>query len=220
MKNSILLSLFVMALFIFSCGGPEGTQVTSEEATEVVGSTAAAATYTVDAAASNIKWAGTKLVGSGHEGTIAISEGKLAVVDGNIVGGKFVIDMTSLATTDLEGESKGKLEGHLKSGDFFDVEKFSTANFDIASITPVTGTEGITHTITGNLTMKGETRSITIPANVSISGDMIKATAPDFVIDRTEWGVKYGSQGSIADLAKDNVINDNIGLSIMLVAKK
>jgi polyisoprenoid-binding protein YceI len=220
MKNSILFSLFVMALFVVSCGGPEGTKVASEEATEVAATTIAGATYMVDAAASQITWAGTKLVGEGHEGTISIADGKIAVAGDNIVGGKFSINMTSLATTDLEGEQKGKLEGHLKSADFFDVEKFPMATFDIASVNPVTGTEGISHTITGNLTMKGESRSISIPANVTMADGMLTASAPDFVIDRTEWGVKYGSNGSVADMAKDKVINDNIGLSLMLVAKK
>lgn len=222
MKNSVLLSLFVLALFVVSCGGPEGTKVASEEATEVAApATVAAASYVVDPAASSITWTGSKLVGGGHEGTINIAEGKLAIAGDNIVGGKFSIDMNSLSNTDLEeGKGKGKLEGHLKSGDFFDVENFPMATFEIASVSPVTGTEGITHNIMGNLTMKGQARSITIPANVSMVDGMLKASAPDFVIDRTEWGVEYGSGTSFADLAKDNVINDNIGLSLMLVAKK
>lgn len=221
MKNSILFSLFVMLLFVVSCGGPEGTKVESEEATDVAGTTQAAATYMVDAAASSITWAGTKLVGEGHQGTINVTDGKLAIAGGNIVGGKFTIDMNTLTCTDLqEDQGKGKLEGHLKSADFFDVANHGIATFEIASVSPVTGTEGISHSITGNLTMKGQARSITIPANVSMADGMLKASAPDFVIDRTEWGIEYGSDGSIADLAKDKVINDNIGLSLMLVAKK
>ena len=221
MKNSILFSLFVMVLFIVSCGGPEGTKVESEEATEVATETMPAATYMVDVAASTINWAGTKLVGGGHEGTINITDGKLAIAGGNIVGGMFTIDMNTLTCTDLEEDGgKGKLEGHLKSADFFDVENHGIATFEIASVSPATDTEGISHNITGNLTMKGQARSITIPANVTMTDGMLKASAPDFVIDRTEWGIEYGSDGSIADLAKDKVINDNIGLSLMLVAKK
>jgi len=211
-----------MLLFLVACGGPEGTKVDSGEAEAISEEPvkAAAVNYTVDVAQSNIVWKGTKLVGGGHEGTLKLTEGDLILTDGKIVAGKFTIDMASLTNTDLEGEGKGKLEGHLKSDDFFDVANHPTASFEVASIQAVEGTEGVTHEITGNLTMKGTARSITIPASVQITDGSIMATTPDFVINRTEWGVQYGSGTAFTDLAKDNIINDNVGLQLTLVAKK
>ena len=220
MKYSIFSLL--LALIVFSCGGPEGEKVESGEAMEEKGTTMEAAAYTVDAAASTIMWKGTKLLGDSHEGTISIQSGRLAVADGNIVGGEFVIDMNSINNTDLdENSGKGKLEGHLKSGDFFDVANHPTAKFTIISAQQVAQeTEsGATHRVMGNFTMRDSTRSVAIPVIVSMDGGMLKASAPDFVIDRTEWGVEYGS-GSLEGIAKDNIINDNIGLSLELVAKK
>lgn len=218
MNRFTLLSMLFLGIFLASCGGPDGTKVASEDAQDVQGTTVASAAYTVDLAASSITWTGTKL-GGAHTGNLSLSNGKIAVAEGKIVGGKFTIDMSSLTNTDLDAEQGGNLVGHLKSADFFDVANFGTAEFQIASAQP-TDEEGITHQITGNLTLKGETRSITIPANVELSEDKLTATTPDFVIDRTEWGVVYGSSGSFADLAKDKVINDDVGLKLNLVANQ
>ncbi|PHI21443.1 hypothetical protein CEQ90_03325 [Lewinellaceae bacterium SD302] len=222
MKLTSLFSLFLLAALMFACG-PEGEKVESSEALAEAETTTAAAAYTVDPAMSIINWEGTKLVGGGHEGTINISSGRIALANNNIVGGDFTVDMTSLANTDLEaGNGKEKLEGHLKSGDFFNVEEYPTATFNVVSAQPVpAGNEGpATHQVTGNFTMKGQTRSIAIPVIVSMDGDMLKIASNDFVIDRTEWGVNYGADGSVADLAKDNIINDNVGLVLQIVAKK
>jgi len=94
------------------------------------------------------------------------------------------------------------------------------ASFDLVQVQPVEGSEeGITHELTGNLTMHGEKRSITIPAMVTMEGDQFKATTPKFVIDRTEWGVNYGSNSALG-VIKDKAISDELGLEIMLVANK
>lgn len=219
MKSITLFSLLALVFALVACGGPEGEKVTSGEAEVEASSTMASASYMVDATASVINWEGSKLVGGGHTGTIKIKEGQLVVADNKIVGGKFAIDMASLTNADLEGDMKAKLEGHLKSDDFFAVETFPEATFVITSLAVVEGNPAVSHNITGNLTMRDSTRSITIPAMVSMDGNSIKATSTNFVIDRTEWNVKYGS-GSIAGIAQDNIINDNVGLKINLVATK
>lgn len=222
MKISSLFSLLLLALVVVACG-PEGEKVESGEALAETATTEATGAYTVDVANSVVNWEGTKLVGGGHEGTINLSDGRIAVAGGNIVGGEFTIDMTSLAATDLEaGDGKEDLEGHLKNEDFFDVEKFPTAKFTVVSAQamPEGSAGSATHQVTGNFTMKGETRSIAIPVTVTMDGDMMNAEASDFVIDRTEWGIVYGADGSVADLAKDRVINNNVGLSFKIVAKK
>lgn len=202
------------ALTLFTACGPEGEEVEAEDAKTVNNTTTpAAATYMVDAAGSQISWVGSKVTGS-HEGTVNITDGKLMVADGNITGGQFSIDMTSITVTDLEpGKGKEKLEGHLKTGDFFEVETYPNAEFVITGSTPVTGEEGVTHRITGNLKMRDITKSVTIPASVAMRGDVLSASTPSFKIDRNEWGIDYTG-------AEDNLINKNIGLTIQLKANK
>lgn len=213
--------LLTLAIFFTACGGPEGEAVSSSAAedetkTEIV----ASAQYNVDAANSVVNWEGAKLAGS-HTGTIPVVDGQLMVANGGIVGGKFAMDIRQITNTDMPAAEGGdKLVGHLKSADFFEVEKYPMANFTITKVQAVEdGADGRTHDITGNLTLKGETRSVTIPTTVIMDGDMIKASTPKFTINRMDWGIEYGN-GGIADLAKDKVINDDVGLEIMLVASK
>ena len=217
MKN--IFSLLLLAILFVACG-PSGTEVESTDAKEADASAPVTATFTVDTAASSVTWEGTKKIGGGHEGIIPIQSGSLTTNGDDLVGGTFVLDITRLENSDLEGDGKGKLEGHLKSGDFFDVENHPTATFEITGVSPAgEGDEGFSHNVTGNLTLKGTSRSITVPADVTMDGDQITASTPDFVIDRTEWGMEYGS-GSIAGIAQDNIINDEVGLNLTLVARK
>jgi len=218
MKN--FFSLLILAAFITACGGPEGEAVNSSEAKDETGKTemVASAQYNVDAAASLVNWEGAKIA-YGHTGTVPVANGQLIVANEEIVGGKFAIDLREMASTDLKGEKAEKLLGHLKSPDFFDVETHPMANFVITQVQKSTAGDDRTHDITGNLTMRGKSRSITIPATVSMDGGMLKASTPKFTIDRTQWDVSYNNSG-IAGIVKDDIINDNIGLEIMLVANK
>jgi polyisoprenoid-binding protein YceI len=153
---------------------------------------------------SKIVWKGYKVSGS-QEGTLNLKSGSLSFDGENLKGGEFVIDMSSLACTDLNGEYKGKLEGHLKSDDFFGVEKYPTSNLNI---TKVKSTGKNSYKITADLTIKGITKSIKFDA--SIYGK--KATA-NLKVDRTQFNVKYGS-GSFFDGLKDNMIYDEFDLVI------
>jgi len=139
---------------------------------------------------------------------------------GNIEAGEFVLDMGSIACTDkgLDDKSKGGLVGHLSGSDFFDVAKFPEAKFEIAEVSSLEGVEGMTHSIKGNLTMKEATKSVTFNANVSADANGVTATSNNFKINRTEWGVNYGSINIFKDL-KDGIVNDEIGLTVVLVAK-
>ncbi len=217
-KNLLIFSALV--LFSLACGGVEGEAVASGEAVETSTDMAPTATvFTIDPAATQIMWEGSKLIGgNNHQGTLAVSNGNIQVLEGNITSGEIIIDMASLANLDLEpGDGKEKLEGHLKSEDFFSVEQYPTATFAIASAEPVSEEAGITHRITGNLTIKDQTRSVTIPANVAVANGSLTATTPQFVIDRTEWGVEYGS-GSIVGIAQDNIIKNEVGLKLNVTA--
>lgn len=151
---------------------------------------------------SKVVWKGYKVTGS-HEGTISIQSGFLTFNESKLVGGEVVIDMTTLGSTDLQGEYKGKLDGHLKSDDFFGVENHPTATL---VFTNVTASGKNSYNVTGNLTIKGKTNPITFA--ISIYGN--KATA-SLKVDRTKYDVRYGSTSFFDDL-KDKAIYDEFDL--------
>jgi len=166
----------------------------------------------VDTNSSQIAWVGKKVTGQ-HNGTVNIKEGALEMEDGQVTGGSFVIDMTTIDVLDLEGEYKGKLMGHLRSDDFFSVEDHPTAKFIITSIDKSEATDA-THFVAGDLTIKGITNKITFPANVTIQDGKANAKA-SFALDRTKWQVKYGS-GSFFDGLGDKMIYDDFELTVNL----
>lgn len=151
---------------------------------------------------SKVVWKGYKVTGS-HEGTINLKSGFLTFNEGNLNGGEFVMNMNSLITTDLEGEYKGKLEGHLKSDDFFGVEKNPTAAL---IFTKVEQNGKNAYKVTGDLTIKGITKQIVF--DFSVYGN--KATT-SLKIDRTKYDVRYGST-SFFDNLKDKAIYDEFDL--------
>ena len=161
---------------------------------------------TINVTSSSIQWVGEKVVGS-HQGMISLQSGEL-IYDGNqLVAGSFVIDMTSLTCTDLTGEYKSKLEGHLKSDDFFGVNKFETASL---SITKVNKIKSKSHSVTAELTIKGITKTINFEAQI----DKNNLNA-NIKIDRTKFDVKYGS-GNFFDGLGDNMIYDEFELIVNL----
>ncbi len=207
-------------LLMASCASaPDAAQANATDA-QAVTTPATGVTYNVDLAQSNIGWVGTKPTGK-HNGTIMIKDGTLVADGQNITGGKFNIDMVSLKAVDQDEEGNTKLGGHLSSEDFFDVTKHPTATFQITEVK--LGTAGLnaepehlkdaTHTITGNLTMKGVEKSISFPARVSMENG-VTADA-NFNIDRTQWGLNYKSDKSLGD----KMINAIINLNLHLVAR-
>lgn len=218
-----MIVIAALLLALASCNSaPEGKKVKAKAAKKVGQKSAkAGVAFKLDGETSKVYWKGAK-PGGKHKGTVVVSDGTLQESDGNLTGGSFTIDMKSIDNTDLEGEMKGKLEGHLKSADFFDVDKFPTASFEITNVEKIrteANRSQPNQKITGNFTMKGKTNSISFDARVIVQGDMMKAKTEKFTIDRTQWDVKYGS-GKFFDNLADNVINDEIGLEINLIAKR
>lgn len=166
----------------------------------------------IDTEKSTVNWKGYKVTGE-HAGTIGIQNGSLEFTDGALTGGSFEIDMTSLTVTDLSGGMKGKLEGHLKSADFFGVEKFPTATFVITKAYPK-GTPG-DYKILGNLTIKESTKEIKFYASVKEVEGASVASAK-ITIDRTDFDVRYGS-GNFIDNLGDKTIYDEFDLEVQLV---
>lgn len=216
MNIRTLLLTFTTALALVACTDSKTAE--TGEAGEAAAASVAAINYTIDHAASNLVWTGRNVVvGKAHTGTINISAGTLSVEGDAITAGDFVIDMNSITNTDIENpEYNAKLVGHLKDTSFFAVTDYPTASFVVTGVEAVTGQEGITHHVSGNLTLRGVTKEVKIPANVSITEGAVNATA-DFVIDRSLWEVKYGS-GSFFEGLGDDLIEDNIELNLTLAA--
>jgi len=164
---------------------------------------------------SNIVWKGYKVTGS-HTGNISLKSGELDFEDGKLVGGSFVVDMTSIEVTDLSGEYKQKLEGHLKSDDFFGVKSNPSAKFVITKVAPQ-GTPG-DYKVTGDLTIKGITKPIKFFTNVKEEGDNMVAVA-EVKVDRSDYNVRYGS-GSFFDNLGDKTIYDEFDLEVTIVSSK
>jgi len=171
--------------------------------------------YKADVASSVIVWKGYKVTGE-HTGTIKIKNGELQFTDGKLTGGSFEVDMNTITCTDLEGGTAEKLINHLKSDDFFGVQKHPTARFVISKAFPI-DTKG-NYRITGNLTIKETTKEIKFNAVVIESGSQVKATGK-ITIDRSEFNVRYGS-GSFFDNLGDKTIYDEFDLNVSVVAKK
>jgi len=173
------------------------------------------ATYSADIQKSSIEWLGKKVTGQ-HNGHIQFKSADLNLKNGKLTGGNFVVDMTSITNEDLKDESYNqKLVGHLKSEDFFGVEKHPTAKF---VITDVDQTNEIEYEVKGNITIKDITKPIAFPATITVTGNTVTANAK-VVIDRSEFNVRYGSS-SFFDNLGDKMIYDDFELNIAIVASK
>ena len=223
MKKLLFTLPSIILMGLVSCNNStDAHQADASEAVTVDSNAVQGDAYQVNINESTVHWVGSKLVGSGHNGTIKIKSGAINVnTDNQISGGEFVIDMLSIANDDITvAEDKAKLEGHLKSADFFEVEKYPEAKFIITSVTPATDADkqhfkDATHLVSGNFTMKDQTHNINIPANISVLNNTLTATS-EFNIDRTQWNVNYQSDASI----KDKFINKEINLKLNLKATK
>ncbi len=160
----------------------------------------------VNTKTSTVTWKGYKVTGS-HTGEITIKSGNLVFDNEVLTGGNFVIDMTTINVTDLDGDYKNKLEGHLKSDDFFGVSNFPEATLVFTKVKP-TGKNS--YKITGDIEIKGKTEPINF--DLSVYGN--KATA-SLKIDRTKFDIKYGST-SFFDGLKDKAIYDEFDLVVDL----
>lgn len=169
-------------------------------------------TYQVDAGKSSLTWVGKKLTG-GHNGTIDLQSGSLQFDGKKLTGGNFVINMATIKDAD----KNARLEGHLKADDFFGVDKFATSTFVIKKVGAGSGN---LVNVTGDLSIKGVTNSITFPATVIWNADgTVTATAEKIIVDRTKFNIKYRSKGMFPDIG-DKMIYDDFELSVKLVAKK
>ncbi|WP_143961230.1 YceI family protein [Litoribacter populi] len=184
---------------------------------EVVAQEVASKTLPVDIHSSSMVWTGKK-IGGEHTGKISLTSGSLQVEGNKLVGGAFEIDMNTITNTDLtDAEYNAKLVGHLKSDDFFGVEKHPKAKFKVTKATLIAGAKAgaNNYRIDGALTIKGKTENISFPATVLISGNSTEAVAT-IAVDRSKFDVRYGSPSFFADLG-DKAINNEFLIDMKLV---
>ena len=230
-KNLSMLSTLAGALALMAaCSSPpesDDAEVGEAKDVEVVEN---AIVYKADLNASQVEWIGTKSTGW-HNGTIDIRSGEVEVKDGEIVGGNFVMDMTTLVAKDekMNQEMNTKLTGHLKSPDFFEAGTYPTAEFVLTGLEPTDATiteetteetkkiekykvTNPTHMVSGNLTVKGITKGITFPAKVTLTEDRVEAVAK-FNLNRKDFELNWQYPEGEA------VLHDVMHLGIKLVAK-
>ncbi|WNH12913.1 YceI family protein [Thalassobellus suaedae] len=211
MKKSItaIFALVTLSVTLMACKN-KAKEAETKDAETIAITKIASEKFNVNTSESTIAWKGFKPTGS-HTGTIAIKNGILNIIEGEINSGTFLIDMNSIKDAD----ASAKLEGHLKSADFFDVEKYPTATFEITSIKDVDGKT----MLSGNLTLKDVKNNVTFPVSITNENNTVTLTSESFVIDRTKWNVQYGSK-SIFDNLGDKFINDDIELQVTVKASK
>jgi polyisoprenoid-binding protein YceI len=177
--------------------------------------------FVVDTADSKVKFTGYG-VGKNHPGKFKLRTGEVAIANNQITGGSFEIDIKSM---DMEQDGPmidTKLRPHLLSGDFFDADKFGTAKFEITKVEPYEKNEkdssivdGANFLVSGNFTLKEDTKNISFPARIDLDDETLKAKA-DFDIDRRQWKMNYGNDKTLGD----KFISETVNIELDLKAKK
>ena len=220
MQNTLFIGAALAALSLTNSLLPTNDVGKSPQKMAIRHAVVKAATYTVDPAQSTISWNAKKVTGE-HNGVVKIAKGQLNIDGNKLTGGTFVADMTSMRDVD-KGEANPfneRLVNHLRSEDFFGVEKFPTSTFKITSVKPIDGAKAgePNYTVSGELTIKSMTKPQTFPATVTLSGNVAQATAK-LTINRIDYDIKY--RAAIIGTAADKIIDDTFSLDLKMVATK
>ena len=218
MKKS-MYAFILLAIIVGFSGCKNKTEAAKmQNAKEITAENSPDTEYVVQREASKIYWKGSKPTGF-HTGTIEVKNGFFKISGSRITNGTVILDMTSITDTDLQGEYKEKLENHLKGtvagkeGDFFDVNKFPEATFEVTGMVQRSNESYLE----GNLTMKSITKNIEFPVKISVENDTLRLSSEVFTIDRTKWGINYMSK-TIFDGLGDKFVSDDIELKLDIKA--
>lgn len=233
MKTRLLTAAILAGSFAFiSCTNAPDSDEAKTTGAKDVNENKTGEKWNLNVSDSKIEWIGTKVSGY-HTGIVPLKNGEIFVNNGEVTGGKFVMDVANMQVSGPKGSDTAqnkKLLGHLKSADFFDVAKHPEGTFELTNVKAYTGdavkdsndvrqdeiseykVTNPTHLISGNLTLKGVTKNIEFPARITVSGNTAEAVAK-FNIDRKEWGIVYPGQ-------PDDLIRDAIHLGVSIKAAK
>lgn len=193
--KQLLLPFLAAAMTLAACGESSKQAPSTTPGTEnAMQASVTDGLYVINKVKPKVTWAAQKLTGGGHNGTLHIESGKFRVTDGQIVDGVVIFDMARMEVSDLTGEKKESLEGHLQSGDFFNVENHPKAVLNVSGVTEVDG--GVQ--LNAALSMNGETVEYTIPIEISeaeVPGNVVGlAVQGKLLLDRTKHNITYRSK--------------------------
>lgn len=221
-------SFFLLAGLMAACGGESAKEAKTGEKKEKAEAGKESKTYEFKKDKSAFQWTARKQSGK-HDGVVDLKKGRLKTEKGNLKAGSFTMDMTNIEVTDdMKEDMYKKLMKHLRSPDFFNVDSFPTAKFELTGVKKYQGDSTMkvgldtlkkkaTHQIAGNLTIKSTTKNVSeIPAWIQVKDGHLRALC-EFSFDRTRWGIEYKSK-SVLDNLKDGFIYDNVDLRISLHA--
>jgi polyisoprenoid-binding protein YceI len=228
-KFLITLGILAAAVVAFRALAPDSRRAIGDPVLSLSPSAAASrgpaatftdGTYVLVPASSSMRWEGTRPLIKGYldSGTVALASGTATVLDGRVTGGSITVDLTSIAATATgKGVGADALSKHLKSDDFFDVQRFPSGSFTLTALTP---TSGSAYEVKGTLTLKGVTNAVAFAATVVQDGNLLTMTAPEVTLDRTLWGITYGSGTFFKEIVGDKLIADTFTVSFTAVGRR
>lgn len=215
--KKVFLSVLVLGAILSSCTGV----VESGDAQEVLDNTTEATVeYNQIAEASKVNFIGTHIGGTApRRGFFLISDAVIKTTDNKVTNGNFSLNVSTLnidVTSVDDAAAKTKLEGHLKSADFFNDSLYPAIKFEITEVADEASEDkAFASKVTGNLTLLDSTKSISFFANVTVSENEVVIKSEKFNIDRTQWGLSYSSEG-----LKDAMISNAVGLEVDVTLTK
>lgn len=213
--KKVFLSILVLGTITMTSCGDAGREAETGDAQEVVDNTTET---TVDfnqvAEGSKVHFTGTHIGGTAPRvGYFLISEGSVKATDNVVTNGNFSLSVNSLDidVNSVDDEAaKAKLEGHLKSADFFNDSLYPTIKFELTEVAnEYSADSSFSSKLTGNLTLLDSTKSVSFYANVNVTENEASIKSEKFSIDRTLWGLSYGSEG-----LEDAMISNAVSLEI------
>ena len=211
MIRKFIIPVSIIILTLIGCGKKNETKDIK------VGNTSSTylekGSYDIINTESELKWIGKELSTDTHTGTLALKKGKIDVNANGVIHGEIEIDMTTITVTDMQGKWGTKLEGHLKSPDFFDVEKYSSAFITFQSDeNPIKNNQ---LNLTGELTIKDITHPISFSTELLQTKPSLQAKT-SLSFDRSKYDVRFRS-GNFFENLGDKLILDDIEIDVLLV---
>lgn len=216
MKQTILM-LTVIAAMMSSCAD-NGKKAETKDAEKVeISKNETTVIYSQVDQASFLDWRASHLGGvQPRYGKVYVKTAEILVNNDQITNASIEIDMTTFTVENFEDEdSKNKLTGHLQSDDFFQISTYPISKFELTNIEASEG--DFNAKVTGNLTILDVTKSITFNANIAVSADEVSIKSEDFVVNRTDWGLVYNTEGT-EGVPVDYLISNDIGFTIDVIA--
>ena len=213
LMKQLILPLFAATCLLAACDAP--TNAPEEVQGTAVNIGLQDGNYVINKVKPKVTWAASKLTGDGHNGTLYIESGKFKLENGEITEGKVIFDMKRIEVTDLTGEDKASLEGHLRSGDFFNVDTHPKATMAISGVQESDGKNMLDAT----LTLNGKAVDYTIPVEIVEAevpgGKTGLAIQGKLIMDRTKHDITYHSQ--TFDDKLDWFIKDEVTLGFSVI---